>query len=163
VLKIPSLSHFLVVPAGEYFEENFLINFRFNLPILEEIVGAPPTAELEPLVGQKYAQTDEQDMGMTYDELGQYGRLRKQSHCGPFSMFCKLTQTWSKECTPEEVAAKVKHFYRCYAINRHKMTVLTPSYHAETYSPDDNRFDLRPFLYNNKWTWQFRAIDNQAS
>ncbi|XP_059479810.1 glutamine-dependent NAD(+) synthetase isoform X2 [Neocloeon triangulifer] len=134
---------------------------NFDLPILEEIVGAPPTAELEPLVGKKIAQTDEQDMGMTYDELGQYGRLRKQLHCGPFSMFCKLTQTWSKDCTPEEVAAKVKHFYRCYAINRHKMTVLTPSYHAETYSPDDNRFDLRPFLYNNKWTWQFRAIDNQ--
>ena len=27
------------------------------------------------------------------------------------------------------------------------MTVLTPSYHAEAYSPEDNRFDLRPFLY----------------
>lgn len=27
------------------------------------------------------------------------------------------------------------------------MTTLTPSYHAEQYSPDDNRFDLRPFLY----------------
>ncbi|CAB3365472.1 Hypothetical predicted protein [Cloeon dipterum] len=135
---------------------------KFDLPILKEIVGAPPTAELEPLVGNKIAQTDEQDMGMTYAELGQYGRLRKQLCCGPFSMFCKLTETWSKSCSAEEVAAKVKHFYRCYAINRHKMTVLTPSYHAETYSPDDNRFDLRPFLYNNKWTWQFRAIDNHV-
>ena len=28
-------------------------------------------------------------------------------------------------------------------MNRHKMTTLTPSYHAENYSPDDNRFDLR--------------------
>jgi len=26
------------------------------------------------------------------------------------------------------------------------MTVLTPSYHAEQYSPDDNRHDLRQFL-----------------
>jgi len=33
----------------------------------------------------------------------------------------------------------VKHFFRFYAINRHKTTVLTPSYHAENYSPDDNR------------------------
>ena len=39
------------------------------------------------------------------------------------------------------------------------MTTLTPSYHAESYSPDDNRFDLRQFLYNVRWTWQFRRID----
>jgi NAD+ synthase (glutamine-hydrolysing) len=39
------------------------------------------------------------------------------------------------------------------------MTTITPSYHAESYSPDDNRFDLRPFLYNTRWPWQFRKID----
>lgn len=39
------------------------------------------------------------------------------------------------------------------------MTTLTPSYHAENYSPDDNRFDLRQFLYNTKWTEQFATID----
>ena len=37
------------------------------------------------------------------------------------------------------------------------MTVVTPSYHAESYSPDDNRFDHRPFLYNVGWHWQFKA------
>lgn len=42
----------------------------------------------------------------------------------------------------------MKDFYFFHAINRHKMTTLTPSYHAENYSPDDNRFDLRPFLQN---------------
>lgn len=40
------------------------------------ILAAPPTAELEPLV-DGYVQTDEVDMGMTYDELSQYGILRK--------------------------------------------------------------------------------------
>lgn len=68
------------------------------------------------------------------------------------------------------------------------MTVLTPSYHAEvsldldpkphsnsfpslqfftisiscltqSYSPEDNRFDLRQFLYNARWPYQFRKID----
>jgi NAD+ synthase (glutamine-hydrolysing) len=39
------------------------------------------------------------------------------------------------------------------------MTTLTPSYHAESYSPEDNRFDLRQFLYNTRWPWQFRKID----
>lgn len=35
--------------------------------------------------------------------------------------------------------AQVKKFFFYYSINRHKATVLTPSYHAESYSPDDNR------------------------
>ena len=61
------------------------------------------------------------------------------------------------------VADKVKFFFRMYSINRHKTTVLTPSYHAENYSPDDNRFDLRPFLYNSSWTWQFAKIDAAAA
>ncbi len=51
------------------------------------------------------------------------------------------------------------YLIRYYSINRHKMTTLTPSYHAEVYSPDDNRFDHRPFLYNARWSWQFSAID----
>ncbi|XP_055682912.1 glutamine-dependent NAD(+) synthetase [Lutzomyia longipalpis] len=134
---------------------------QFNLPVIDEIVMAPPTAELEPLASGQLVQTDEQDMGMTYAELSEYGRLRKQAYCGPFSMFCKLVATWGNACTPGEVADKVKHFFRCYAINRHKMTVLTPAYHAESYSPDDNRFDHRPFLYRANWSWQFKAIDDE--
>ena len=53
----------------------------------------------------------------------------------------------------------LSYLLRYYSINRHKMTTLTPSYHAEVYSPDDNRFDHRPFLYNARWSWQFSAID----
>ena len=43
------------------------------------------------------------------------------------------------------------------------MCTITPSYYAEAYSPDNNRFDLRQFLYNTKWTWQFNAIDEIVS
>ncbi|XP_022900421.1 glutamine-dependent NAD(+) synthetase isoform X2 [Onthophagus taurus] len=134
---------------------------KFNIPIIGEIVKAPPTAELEPLKEGALMQTDEEDMGMTYAELSIFGRLRKQERCGPYSMFYKLKDRWGNDCSPEEVAEKVKHFFRCYAINRHKMTVLTPSYHAEGYSPDDNRFDLRPFLYRANWSRQFKAIDKE--
>ncbi|WAR07701.1 NADE-like protein, partial [Mya arenaria] len=133
------------------------------------IYSAPPTAELEPLKDGKLAQIDEvrqtklssiaqEDLGMTYDELSVYGKLRKQPGCGPYSMFIKLLHTWNW-LTPEQVADKVKHFFRCYAMNRHKMTTLTPSYHAGMYSPDDNRFDHRQFLYNVSWPWQFKCID----
>ena len=58
--------------------------------------------------------------------------------------------------------AQVKKFFFYYSMNRHKMTTITPSYHAENYSPDDNRFDLRQFVYNIRWPWQFRMVDAEA-
>ncbi|XP_075423341.1 glutamine-dependent NAD(+) synthetase isoform X2 [Ascaphus truei] len=135
----------------------------FQLTALRGILSAPPTAELEPLSNGQLSQNDEDDMGMTYVELSVYGKLRKIMKTGPYSMFCKLIHMWRRICSPRQVAEKVKYFFRMYSINRHKMTTLTPSYHAESYSPDDNRFDLRPFLYNTAWVWQFRCIDEQVS
>mmetsp|Transcript_18820 Transcript_18820/g.21400 ORF Transcript_18820/g.21400 Transcript_18820/m.21400 type:complete len:92 (+) Transcript_18820:319-594(+) len=76
-------------------------------------------------------------------------------------MFRKLCVV-RKHLTPSEIAEKVKRFFYYYSVNRHKMCIITPAYHAEAYSPDDNRFDLRQFLYNTKWTRQFAAIDKIA-
>eukprot|EP00250_Pteridium_aquilinum_P018390 c24065_g1_i2 orf=296-2500(+) len=126
--------------------------------VLAEIEAAPPTAELEPIRAD-YEQLDEVDMGMTYEELSMYGQLRKIFMCGPVSMFQNLCHYWKGKLTPAQVAVKVKDFFKYYSMNRHKMTTLTPSYHAENYSPEDNRFDLRQFLYNTHWPWQFRRID----
>lgn len=145
-------------------------------PVLADVVAAPPTAELEPIT-ETYTQTDEADMGMSYDELSVFGRLRKISLCGPVGMYQRLVSLWGapapepgaevpansitvgRSLPPEVVAEKVKRFFFFYSINRHKLTVLTPSYHAESYSPEDNRYDLRQFLYNARWPWQFRRID----
>jgi NAD+ synthase (glutamine-hydrolysing) len=134
---------------------------NLGFPSLGSILEAPPTAELKPITDD-YVQTDEEDMGMSYDELSVYGRLRKIGKCGPVSMFRRLCQKWGPEMTPTTVAEKVKKFFFYYSINRHKTTVLTPAYHAENYTPDDNRFDLRPFLYNPSWTWQFQKMDELA-
>ncbi|PWY98312.1 putative QNS1-glutamine-dependent NAD synthetase [Testicularia cyperi] len=130
----------------------------FELPVLHDFLTAVPTAELEPIT-KEYVQADEADMGMTYDELSVFGRLRKVAKCGPYSMFNKLLLEWGQTMSPAKVAEKVKLFWFEYARNRHKMTTLTPSYHAESYSPDDNRFDLRPFLYPSRFPFQFRKID----
>ncbi|KAF2144066.1 uncharacterized protein K452DRAFT_316825 [Aplosporella prunicola CBS 121167] len=119
---------------------------KFDLPILEDFINATPTAELEPIT-KDYVQSDEADMGMTYDELSVFGRLRKVHKLGPYGMFEKLLHDWNDRMGPRQVYEKVRRFYWYYAINRHKMTTITPAYHAEAYSPDDNRFDLRPFLY----------------
>lgn len=49
-------------------------------------------------------------MGMTYEELGIFGRLRKISRCGPVKMFIKLLDTW-KDLAPTVVADKVRLSY----------------------------------------------------
>lgn len=72
---------------------------------MKKVTEAPPTAELEPITAS-YTQTDEADMGMTYEELTWYGRLRKLSRCGPVSMFLKLSQIW-KHLSLGQVADKV--------------------------------------------------------
>ena len=135
---------------------------KFDVAVLEEVANAEPTAELRPLDDENnlddHSQKDEVDMGMTYAELTYFGKLRKLNRCGPVTMFKKLTQVW-QHLAPDVVATKVKLFFTYYSMNRHKMCTITPAYHAEAYSPDDNRFDLRQFLYNIKWTWQFKRID----
>jgi hypothetical protein len=49
--------------------------------------------------------------------------------------------------TPTILATIVERFFNWYNKNRSKMTILTPGIHATNYSPDDNRFDQRPYLY----------------
>lgn len=132
------------------------------MPILNDFLNATPTAELEPMT-KDYVQSDEIDMGMTYEELGVFGYLRKVEKCGPYSMFLKLLHQWSPKLTPRQISEKVKRFFFFYAINRHKQTVLTPSYHAEQYSPEDNRFDLRPFLINPRFPWASRKLMKLSS
>jgi len=139
--------------------------------MLHDVASAPPSAEL---TGAEGAQLDEEDMGMSYEELADLGYCRKVQHCGPLSTFLQLRHKWKgRQLTrsnrvkedqsgwshERQVAQKVKDFFFYNAMNRHKMTTLTPSYHAENYSPDDNRFDLRPFLVNLAFERQFGAID----
>lgn len=79
-----------------------------------------PTAELEPIT-ENYVQADEvssddvnvnvsltpglsqADMGITYDELAIFGRLRKVEKCGPYSTFTKLVHEWGSFLSPLQV------------------------------------------------------------
>ncbi|KAK7745685.1 hypothetical protein SLS62_009651 [Diatrype stigma] len=91
---------------------------NFNLPCLHDFLTAIPTAELEPIT-ETYVQSDEVDMGMTYDELTVFGRLRKFDKLGPYGMFQRLAHEWGPNrprtkddatpvYTPKQVADKVK-------------------------------------------------------
>lgn len=89
-----------------------------KIPVLEDFLTAIPTAELEPIT-ETYVQSDEADMGMTYDELTTFGRLRKNNKLGPYGMFQRLVHEWGPQAprakddptpvyTPKQVADKVK-------------------------------------------------------
>ncbi|KAI1366300.1 glutamine-dependent NAD(+) synthetase [Xylaria arbuscula] len=136
---------------------------NFDMPVLEEFIHAIPTAELEPITSD-YVQSDEADMGFTYKELSRFGVLRKVKKLGPYGCFVQLRGEWGHEKTPREIADKVKRFFYFYQINRHKQTVSTPAYHSESYSPDDHRFDLRPFCYPPAFeSWSFKKIDERVA
>lgn len=82
---------------------------EFRLPVLRSFLDAVPTAELEPIT-ETYVQSDEADMGMTYEELSIYGRLRKVNKLGLYSMWQRLSVEWQDKFTPREVYSKVRDF-----------------------------------------------------
>lgn len=115
-------------------------------PILNDILDTIPKSEMNV------------EYSMTYEELSFMGKLRKEYKCGPYSMFRSLLNIWTDKKS-DEVLEKVKLFFKKYSINRHKATIITPSLHCESYSIDDNRFDLRQFLYNTEWNFQFGQME----
>lgn len=44
-------------------------------------------------------------MGMTYDELSAFGRLRKVEKRGPYSTFTKLVHEWGHFLSPTQVCS----------------------------------------------------------
>lgn len=145
---------------------------------LKSIIDAPPSAEL---TGSD--QRDEDEIGLTYDEISVLGRVRKgifgcngprgsfmtiwnDRHREPFCTMIRCLQALktkqldAKESS-ERLAQLIKLFYNRFSRNRHKTTVLTPALHAETYSPDDNRYDHRQILYP-AWSEEFESIDRMV-
>lgn len=67
-----------------------------KLDVFREIAEAKPSAELRPFdPNSSYStQDDEEEMGLTYAELDEFGRMRKIERCGPLSMFERLVIKW---------------------------------------------------------------------
>ncbi len=57
---------------------------------------------------------------------------------------------------------KIKRFFTFYSNNRHKCTILPPSFHFDPESCDDNRYDMRPYIYATDWSYQFEIIDDRV-
>ena len=128
-----------------------------------DILIATPTAELSVMKEGARPQTDEDEIGLTYDQIYYFGKLRAQGY-GMIKMFNHIIQNLDKKEVKEliipsdkkfgnninkikdYIKEKLGTFFHRYRMNRHKTVILTPSVHLLP-SPDDNRFDLRPFLY----------------
>ena len=65
---------------------------KWEMPILYDFLDAVPTAELLPLSAG--VQEDEVEMGLTYDQLSAFGKLRKIEKLGPWSCLgCNYKRT----------------------------------------------------------------------
>jgi NAD+ synthase (glutamine-hydrolysing) len=143
-----------------------------------DVLIATPTAELSAMKEGARPQTDEDEIGLSYNQIYYFGKLRSYGY-GMIKMFNHIVQNLDKKDVKELIIPestinnkkldnyykilnyikdKLKVFYHRYRINRHKTVILTPSVHVLP-SPDDNRFDLRPFLYP-PFDLQGEYIDN---
>lgn len=73
----------------------------------------PPLLELGVRGAGQKPQNDEDDMGISYEDLGIFGRMRKVQRYGPVSMFTAAVRLWHGRYSPQQIANKVKFFYRC--------------------------------------------------
>jgi NAD+ synthase (glutamine-hydrolysing) len=106
--------------------------------IIDDICNAAPSAELKP--GEQ--QSDEQDLGMPLENVEFISRLVFVHRMG----YESCIEACKESNKPIEL---VDRFFNLYTRNRHKQTTITPSFHATELSQDDNRYNLRPFLYRN--------------
>jgi NAD+ synthase (glutamine-hydrolysing) len=152
-------------PIGSYSKVQIrdFINWAstcYSLPVLDEFLHATPSAELEPA---GFGQCDDKDMGMTLEEISTFAKLRQEMRLGPLSMFQRLLNDWRGRKNPGAIAVVVKKFHKFYGINRHKMTTMTPAYHAGKLNPDHHRHDMRPMLYPAfEDNWSCKRIDQMA-
>lgn len=142
---------------------------QYKQEIILEISNATPSAELRPVEVSEGCQSDEIELGFSFSEIKRMRELRSTLYCGPLSMFNHLLDDWGKlnkkhpdpstMMEPDLIASKVKSFFTMYSKNRHKTASLPPGLHLSVSGLDGRHYDLRPFLYNVSWTWQFKCID----
>jgi NAD+ synthase (glutamine-hydrolysing) len=135
---IGSLSKTDIKSILQYAAEHF-----DDFEILKTIATQPPTAELRPSENNHHStQTDEEEMGFTYEELDFLGTEMKVSQSGPK----ELAEAFNKQFPNQNAEEKVEKFLVHFRRNRHKATVLPASVHLTNYDID-GAFDSRPVLY----------------
>jgi NAD+ synthase (glutamine-hydrolysing) len=81
--------------------------FLYLLKHCPSIIESVPTAELRPLQDGQVVQTDEDEIGLTYDELAIIGKIRRPGCSGPYRMFLNLVTEWYPKYSYQEVCFSV--------------------------------------------------------
>lgn len=134
----------------------------YGLELIKEIREANPSAELQPKKENEKAQSDTDDLGVSYQQISIFNRLRKSKNMGMVSSFKFLLENeiWAEELTCQEILNNFKNFYNRYRVNRHKAPILTPCIHLSNNSCTNARYDVRPYLYETRFQKEYREIDN---
>ncbi|XP_063602427.1 glutamine-dependent NAD(+) synthetase-like isoform X2 [Penaeus indicus] len=96
------------------------------------------------------------DSAMSMEEVALCRHLQYGEGSGPYSMFGKLCWLWGGRRAAQEIACKVKTYFRNYSNLQQKMCSATQTYYVPGTGPLQ---DARPIVASPKWTWQFNAID----
>ena len=100
---------------------------------------------------------------MTYNELSEFGLLRKKHRLGPYHTYLHLLsiEPW-KSMRPTQVAEKVKKFYFYYAINRHSKYTLATTETMESLTAfcRDHSFNTKVGRFNRN-IWQLGLTSTQ--
>jgi NAD+ synthase (glutamine-hydrolysing) len=123
---------------------------EFNLPALNDIVEAVPTAELKPIDEH---QTDEDDIGFTYEMCDLFSSFTASSHVDFIDIFNLMMQLYDQSYEKLNVTKNEfinllltkmkKYIWRSFA-NIHKRIIATNSLHIERADPDYKRACLMP-------------------
>lgn len=120
--------------------------------VLQDIASQPPTAELIPPEKSEGAQTDEGDMGFTYEQIDfLFHKVRIENLWGD-NLVAAHAERFPGQNASEVVGKFLHHFQR----NRHKTLTLPPSVHL-TRLDLDGQFDVRPSVYKESGLLNKRA------
>ena len=106
----------------------YLLETYPKLTAIKDILNAKPSAELVPVRTGHTAQTDEEDMGLTYKQIKEFNDLRNLELCGIVSTFQALCEMYPDQ-DPQLIKSKCETFFARYFMNRHKSTISTPGPH----------------------------------
>lgn len=121
---------------------------------IRKIFEAKPSADLKPAIAN---QSDEEEIGLSFKEIHEFAAARTVRNCSVIS-FYKTVESIFPQLTKKSLFEKVEKFFKMYSINRHKVEVLTTSLHLSSKSCSSKRFDLRPIIYENKFSYELRKL-----
>lgn len=120
----------------------YLSNHLPDFQILKDIRDLKPTAELMPPIEGTFDQTDESELGVTYEQVDFLIKSIKLN-----SLWGKdLVAAFNNKFEAANGAQLVNSFIKRFISNRHKTYSLPPAVHLTSYDFDE-QFDSRPSIY----------------